>query len=386
MARAESLFLARLDEAVSPYSRIVSSMSRRSSPIGLRRLRSTSAASCSRSRRTPTRPPRPENFRRTPRAARVDAGSRRRGGRSSIRSSREECAGARAHRGSRRSGEAARARAVRAAPGARSRTAAAASSTANGRLSSLLQTASTVASGSISRPTARARSTKSVAASAGSRAGRAHTRPRPRCAAAPGSSRAREGPAAVGQEFRDRRSSVEEVFEVVEEQHSSRPRRKPPRSSGAPTACAISMGTRSGSVSGPRATQKTPSATVQTNSAATWSASRVLPVPPGPVIVTSVDAERSTSPATSRSRPRSGLAATGRFVASSVRSGGKSPSPSWKTRSASSGPSAGARRGHGAPVGGEKVARRAGRTIWPPCAAAAMRAARCTSMPTYPSW
>ncbi len=42
----------------------------------------------------------------------------------------------------------------------------------------------------------------------------------------------------------------------------------------------------------------------------------------------------ATSSSSSRSRPRSGLAATGRLVASSVRSGGKSPSPSWYRRSA----------------------------------------------------
>ena len=74
-----------------------------------------------------------------------------------------------------------------------------------------------------------------------------------------------------------------------------------------------------------------------TSSAATWSARRVFPVPPGPVTVKSrVPFESSaTSSSSSRSLPTSGLATMGRFVASSVRSGGKSPSPSWKRRSAS---------------------------------------------------
>ena len=269
----------------------------------------------SRSRRRPTRPPRPENFRRTPRAARADAGSRRRGGRNSIRSSREECAGARAHRGSRRSGEAARARAVRAAPqgrgAARGRPRARSPS---GRLSSLLQTASTVASGSISRPTARARSTKSATASAGSSGSSAYsTSPEMRSGARLVASTRR--PAAVARSSATAGAASRRCSKLSRSSTSSRPRRKPPRSSGAPTACAISMGTRSRVGEAAEGNPEDTIGTVPTNSAATWSASRVLPVPPGPVIVTSRRSpSSSTSPATSRSRPRSGVAATGRFV------------------------------------------------------------------------
>ena len=117
---------------------------------------------------------------------------------------------------------------------------------------------------------------------------------------------------------------------------SSLPRRNPVRSSGAPIVCATSESRSSGSESPTSGTQNTPSRCVPTSSAATCSASRVFPVPPGPVSVSRrVPSESiATSSSTSRSLPTSGLEATGRLVASSVRSGGKSPSPSWYRRSA----------------------------------------------------
>ena len=62
------------------------------------------------------------------------------------------------------------------------------------------------------------------------------------------------------------------------------------------------------------------------------SASRVLPVPPGPVRVTrrappSILARTSSS---SVSLPTKELAGRGRFVFEIVLSGGNEPSPSWK--------------------------------------------------------
>ena len=55
-----------------------------------------------------------------------------------------------------------------------------------------------------------------------------------------------------------------------------------------------------------------------------------FPAPPGPVMVSNrvLWESRATSSRTSCTLPTSGLAATGRLVASRVRSGGKSPSPS----------------------------------------------------------
>ena len=68
---------------------------------------------------------------------------------------------------------------------------------------------------------------------------------------------------------------------------SSLPRRKPSRSSRAPIACATSDDTSCVSERLASGTQKTPSRSVPMSSAATWSARRVFPVPPGPVIVRS---------------------------------------------------------------------------------------------------
>ena len=108
-------------------------------------------------------------------------------------------------------------------------------------------------------------------------------------------------------------------------------------SSGVPgsslTASArASEGSRSsGSRSGASGTQKMPSGKDSDASAAACRASRVLPVPPGPVKVRSrVRLVRSsTTSDSSRSRPRKGVAGTGRFVRYRVLSGGKSSLPSW---------------------------------------------------------
>ena len=96
-----------------------------------------------------------------------------------------------------------------------------------------------------------------------------------------------------------------------------------------PSACAIVGSTSSGSAIGASATKNTPCGKSSTSSAAACSPSRVLPVPPGPVSVnrrTSSRRSRSTTAATSRSRPISGVGWTGRFVGrfSSVRKAGNS--------------------------------------------------------------
>ena len=53
--------------------------------------------------------------------------------------------------------------------------------------------------------------------------------------------------------------------------------------------------TRPGSTSRERRTNQTPSGNASTSSAATWMARRVLPMPPGPVSVTSRTSSRSSS-------------------------------------------------------------------------------------------
>ena len=82
-------------------------------------------------------------------------------------------------------------------------------------------------------------------------------------------------------------------------------------------ACAMAETTRSGLVMGARSTNQIPSENASTRLVATWRARRVLPTPPGPVKVSrriSSWRSRSTSTATSRSRPTSGVSGAGRFV------------------------------------------------------------------------
>ena len=81
-----------------------------------------------------------------------------------------------------------------------------------------------------------------------------------------------------------------------------------------PSVLAIVFGTSEGSDKGARSTNHTPSGKVSTISAATWIASRVLPVPPVPVSVSRRD--RSSSCLTrdiSAVRPIKGVSCTGRF-------------------------------------------------------------------------
>jgi len=81
--------------------------------------------------------------------------------------------------------------------------------------------------------------------------------------------------------------------------------------------CAMVATTRSGSLSGASGTKKTPSANISRSTAPACKASRVLPMPPGPVSVSSRTSGRrsmSRTAATSRSRPISGVGGTGRLV------------------------------------------------------------------------
>ena len=65
--------------------------------------------------------------------------------------------------------------------------------------------------------------------------------------------------------------------------------------------------------------------------AAASMASRVLPVPPGPVSVTrrAPSSKRESTSNSSSSRPTNELAGRGRFVLEIVFSGGNEPFPSW---------------------------------------------------------
>jgi hypothetical protein len=205
---------------------------------------------------------------------------------------------------------------------------AAASSIASGRPSRRRQISFTVASGATTRPTARARSTNSAAASfCGSGSSRYSCSPATR-------SGARLVTSTRNREHAPRRpltrgAASRRCSKLSRKSRSSLPRRNPVRSSGAPIVWATSEARSSGSVSPARDTQKTPSWSLPTSSAATSRPRRVLPVPPGPVSVRRrVPLETiATSSLSSRWRPTSGIETTGRFVAPSVRRDGKSPSP-----------------------------------------------------------
>ena len=113
------------------------------------------------------------------------------------------------------------------------------------------------------------------------------------------------------------------------------------------------------------------------------SASRVLPVPPGPVSVTrrAPSSIRESTSASSPSRPTKELAGRGRFVFEIVLSGGKRAVPELEDRD---------RLGDVlqpvlAEVGERELDELGGRrerTTWPPWAEAATRAAKWTSSPT----
>ena len=164
--------------------------------------------------------------------------------------------------------------------------------------------------------------------------------------------------------------------------------------SATPSVRAIRGATSIGSRIGSRGTKKTPSGKSSEARAANWSDSRVLPVPPGPVSVSRrVVVSRRAASASSSSRPMNVVSWVGRLFgrASSERSGGNvacSPSAStWKMRT-------------GAPRSLSRCSPRSRRVrpstglspyrsrvvpdtrIWPPCATAAIRAARLTPRPT----
>ena len=134
------------------------------------------------------------------------------------------------------------------------------------------------------------------------------------------------------------RRRLEQVLEVVEDEQQpllgeealeALGERNARRVSLSPSVCAIVGRTSAGSAIGASATKNTPCGKSSTSSAAAWSASRVLPVPPGPVSVSRRTSSRrscSAIAASSRSRPISGVGWTGRFVGrfSSVRSAGNS--------------------------------------------------------------
>ena len=137
-----------------------------------------------------------------------------------------------------------------------------------------------------------------------------------------------------------------EVLEVVEEEERAAfPRaesaiaatstRRPP-DSRTPIARAIALGTSSGSATGASPTRWTGRSSAAR--AATSSASRLLPAPPGPVIVTrraSGSPSRRSTRASASLRPTSRWCSAGRLVAESVLSGGKSSrrpgATSWKS-------------------------------------------------------
>ena len=100
--------------------------------------------------------------------------------------------------------------------------------------------------------------------------------------------------------------------------------------------------TSSGSLMGASATKKTPPSNSSKSSAAACSPRRVLPVPPGPVSVSSRTSGRRRRPAISESsfsRPTNGVGWVGRLLilSSRVFKGGKpegrSGERSWKTLS-----------------------------------------------------
>ena len=166
-----------------------------------------------------------------------------------------------------------------------------------------------------------------------------------------------------------------------------------------PSTLATVTATRSWSCSGARSANQTPSPEPSSSPAATWSPRRVLPAPPEPVSVTRRELviRRRTS-ASSASRPMKLDTCTGRLFSSlglsSDASGGKAvgrPSASsWKIcsgrpRSFSRCRPRSAMRAPAGGGSGSRAAVAAESTTWPPCATAAIRAARCTSRPTKPT-
>ena len=111
---------------------------------------------------------------------------------------------------------------------------------------------------------------------------------------------------------------IDDAFEVVEDEKqvlSRQHRRQPVRTSTALLAHpegtpAMAEGTSDGSSSVLRSTNQAPSGNASSRSAAACNARRVLPTPPGPVMVksrTSSRLRRPTTRATCSSRPRNGV-------------------------------------------------------------------------------
>ena len=161
-----------------------------------------------------------------------------------------------------------------------------------------------------------------------------------------------------------------------------------------PAAEAILAATSCGSRIGSSGTKKTPPGKRSAIDVASSSDSRVLPVPPGPVSVSSlVDVRRSRAAASSSARPMNVVSWVGRFDgrSSSVFGAGKVVSrpstSSWfkrsgleRSRRRNSPRSRNATPAGSAPATSARVASLS--RICPPCAAAAMRAARLMSRPT----
>ena len=101
-------------------------------------------------------------------------------------------------------------------------------------------------------------------------------------------------PLGLGEQLAENRRGLVDLLEVVDDQESlpvaealGQRLERAPRAHLDTEAAAISSGTSSGSRSGARPTKTTPSTNRSVSSCAAWMASRVLPVPPGPVSVTS---------------------------------------------------------------------------------------------------
>ncbi len=132
-------------------------------------------------------------------------------------------------------------------------------------------------------------------------------------------------------------------------------------------------------------TQKTPALNSPTSSAVDSIANLVFPDPPGPVRVTSraPARTRATTSATSRSRPTKLDAGRGRFVFEIVFSGGNDSPPSWKIHTGSSKSlTRCSPRSRSSDVSTRSRVAFESSTC-PPWPALMIRAARCTSIPTY---
>ena len=170
-----------------------------------------------------------------------------------------------------------------------------------------------------------------------------------------------------------------------------------PASSGTASVEATAEATSPPSLIVASGTKKAPSRKPSARRDAARSARRVLPAPPGPVRVISLRSARSSArPSSSTSRPTKVVASGGRCArrTSSARSGGNaagSPrisscqSASGSGRSFSRYDPSGRRRTPSGRVPTTRLRVESEMSTCPPCPAAAMRAARLTSRPTYSS-